>query len=130
MLKPYKPLVVLVEDDPAVLGALTFAFETDGYDVEPFSGPQGVLDRAPLGAGVCMIIDEKLPKLSGLDLLAQLRARGVTAPAFLITTNPSQHMRRRAAVAGVEIVEKPLLGDVLRDKVRDALNREAPSGEG
>lgn len=129
MLKPYKPLVVLVEDDPAVLGALTFAFETDGYDVEPFSDPQGVLERAPLGAGVCMIIDEKLPRLSGLDLLAQLRARGVTAPALLITTNPSQHVRRRAAAAGVAIIEKPLLGDVLRDKVRDVLNSDAPCGE-
>lgn len=121
MLKSCKPLVVLVEDDPAVLSALTFAFETDGYDVEPFSGPDGVLERAPFGAGVCLVIDEKLQDLSGLELLLRLRERGVTAPAFIITTNPPQHIRRRAAAAGVEIVEKPLLGDVLTHKVRDAL---------
>lgn len=124
MLMPNKlPLVVLVEDDPAVRHALSFAFETDGFEVAAFSGPVGVLDRAALGDDLCLVIDEKLPNLSGLDLLAQLRERGVSAPALLITSNPSYHVRQRAAAAGVEIVEKPLLGDVLLDKVRGALAR-------
>lgn len=124
------PLVVLVEDDPAVLNALSFAFETDGFEVAAFSGSAGVLECASGSDGACLVIDEKLPDLSGLDLLAQLRAYGVFAPAFIITTNPSHHMRRRAEAAGVEIVEKPLLGDVLLEKVRGALALAARRGGG
>jgi FixJ family two-component response regulator len=114
------PLVVLVEDDPAVLSALTFAFETDGYAVRACADAEDLLASPPDGTRFCLVIDEKLPGLSGLDLLARLRARGVDAPAILITTRPNDPTRRRAAAAGVEIVEKPLLGDALPRMVRAA----------
>jgi FixJ family two-component response regulator len=124
-----RPLVVLVEDDPAVLHALTFAFETEGYDVDAFARAEDVLEHLPLGAGLCLVIDERLPRLLGLDLLALLRERGVSAPAIIITSNPPDHTRRRAAAAGVEIVEKPLMGDLLAQKVRAALAQAAPRSE-
>jgi FixJ family two-component response regulator len=124
-----RPLVVLVEDDPAVLHALAFAFETEGYDVDAFARAEDVLERLPLGGGLCLVIDEKLPRLMGLDLLALLRERGVSAPAIIITSNPPDHTRRRAAAAGVEIVEKPLMGDVLAQKVRAALARAESRSE-
>jgi FixJ family two-component response regulator len=124
-----RPLVVLVEDDPAVLHALAFAFETEGYDVDAFARAEDVLERLPLGGGLCLVIDEKLPRLKGLDLLALLRERGVSAPAIIITSNPPDHTRRRAAAAGVEIVEKPLMGDALAQKVRAALARAESQSE-
>jgi CheY-like chemotaxis protein len=58
--------------------------------------------------------------MSGLDALARLRARNVTAPAILITSNPQRALRDAARSAGVPIVEKPLLGDALVGDIRRA----------
>jgi FixJ family two-component response regulator len=64
--------------------------------------------------------------MDGLDLLAELRQRNITAPAVLITSHPSRSTRERAARDGVPIVEKPLLGNMLSDSIRDATT--APPG--
>jgi two-component system, LuxR family, response regulator FixJ len=115
--------VVFVEDDAAVLNALRFAFQAEGYCANVFRAAEDVL-RASLPEGrVCFVLDEKLPGLGGLGLLEGLRTRGVAAPAILITTSPSRALRDRAAALNVEIVEKPLLGDALSRKVREALAR-------
>jgi two-component system, LuxR family, response regulator FixJ len=115
---------VLVDDDPALLHALSFAFETEGYDVRSFADAEALLadPKAPAGS-VCLVLDQRLPGMSGLALLAKLRAQNVAAPAILITTNPPSAVRREAEAAGVEIVEKPLLGADLADKVRAAVER-------
>ena len=61
--------------------------------------------------------------LAGLDLIALLRAREFNAPAILITSHPSASLRDRAAEARVPIVEKPLLGNALLDKIRDVTTK-------
>lgn len=70
----------------------------------------------------CLILDQKLPRMNGLDLLARLRAAGVTAPSILITTHPSLETRARADAAGVEIIEKPLLDNQLALKVLEIMH--------
>jgi FixJ family two-component response regulator len=116
--------LVLVDDDPAVLHALSFAFETQGYDVHPYADAEALLaSPANLPGPACFVVDQKLPGRSGLQLLQELRARAVTAPVILITSNPTVQVRAAAAAAGVEIVEKPLLGGTLEKKVREALSR-------
>lgn len=114
--------LVLVDDDPALLHALTFAFEIEGYDVRAFADAESLLadPSAPRGA-LCFVFDQRLPGLSGLALLAALRAQSFAAPAILITSNPPAAVRRQASAAGVEIVEKPLLDGLLASKVRDAV---------
>jgi len=111
------PSLAVVDDDPAVLQALTFAFETAGWHVAAFASAEAALSAPNAADWRCLILDQKLPGLSGLDLLERLRARAVVAPALLITTHPSAETRRRALAAGVEIVEKPLLDDALARKV-------------
>ncbi len=120
---PVRGYLVLIDDDPHVLNALSFAFEADGYEVSTFGSGEELLKSPPPGAGTCIVIDQRLPGLSGLDTLAQLRSRGVNTPAVLITTNPSFEIRRRARKALVDIVEKPLMGDALPQKVSAALAR-------
>lgn len=110
------PVLVVVDDDPAVRSALAFAFETDRFEVAAFEDAEALL-AAPLQNVCCFILDQRLPGLSGLQLLERLRAAGERAPAVLITTNPSSQLRRRARALGAEIVEKPLLGEVLRRHV-------------
>ena len=115
--------LIVIDDDPDVLNALKFAFEADGYEVSAFGSGEAVLKDPPRAPNTCLVIDQRLPGLSGLDTLARLRDLGVAAPAILVTTHPSLEVRRRARLAAVEIVEKPLLGNALPQKVAEALRR-------
>jgi FixJ family two-component response regulator len=80
-----------------------------------------LLKAAAPAANTCIVIDQRLAGLSGLETLARLRQRGVWAPAILVTTHPSADLLRRAARAGVDVVEKPLLTDALARRVSAAL---------
>lgn len=115
-------IMALVEDDEAVLRALKFAFEAEGYIVHAFASAEAMLAEAPDGC-VCFVLDLKLPGMSGLDLYDRLRANGQAAPAILITTHPPNAVLARAAAAGVQVVEKPLLGQALTEAVCAAAER-------
>ena len=121
---PQPTRILLVDGDPAVRAALAFSMEIEGFGVDAYDSPAALAGRAGFPAGGCLVLDHRQPGIDGLALLAQLRGRGVDLPAVLITTNPRRDLRRRAAAAGVAIVEKPLLGDALIDAVRQA--RPAP----
>lgn len=109
--------LALVDDDPAVRHALTFAFDIAGLRVAAFADAEAALAAPDSGDWHCLIIDQKLPGMSGLDLLGALRTRGFSAPSILITSNPGPELRRRAQAAGVDIVEKPLLDEELSRRV-------------
>lgn len=117
---PQKPVLVLVDDDAAVAHAVKFAFELDGFEVRTYPDGEGLL-AAPLPDRGCLVLDQHLPGLDGLDVLQRLRERGATLPAVLITTNPNRSLRNRARLAGAPIVEKPLLCDALLERVRAAV---------
>ena len=106
-------VVLVVDDDPAVLHSLKFALELEGYSVFVYRDAAEVLATATFPAKGCLVIDYRLPDMNGVDMLAKLRARGVTTPAVLITSAPGEALVRRAAEADVPIVEKPLLGNTL-----------------
>lgn len=114
--QPAQGPILIVDDDIALLAALRFALETEGFAVVAYPDAESALAAAPAKRG-CLVLDQRLPGMSGLDLLEQLRRRGEIAPAVLITTNPAPATRMRAKAAGVEIVEKPLLGNALTRKV-------------
>jgi FixJ family two-component response regulator len=113
--------VLVVDDDPAVRNSLQFSLEIDGYRVRLFHSDRDVLELGELPPSACLVIDYNLPGTNGLDLLAAMRARGYASPAILITSHPPAGVRRRAAAAGVPIVEKPLLGDALIDAIHAAV---------
>ena len=117
-------MIVLVEDDLSLLSALTFALEADGFVVNAHDRGQTAID-SDLGRADCLVVDLKLPDMDGLTLVAALRAKGVEAPAIVITTAPDERRRREAARAGVQIVEKPLLDGELRRHIDLALGGHA-----
>jgi FixJ family two-component response regulator len=118
---PAPRCVVIVDDDPAVCDALKFSMELEGYHVDTCASGEQLLLRDLPKQGVCLVIDQRLPGITGLSALAQLRRRGVDLPAILITTNPGTEVRMNATAAGAPIVEKPLIGDALLAAVREAL---------
>jgi len=112
--------VFVIDDDPAILASLKFSLEIEGYVVYTYSSPKALIADATRKTWGCLVIDYNLPESNGLQLLGELRRIGVGMPAILITTNPSPHLRMRAAAASVSIVEKPLIGNTLVDAIRTA----------
>jgi FixJ family two-component response regulator len=114
--------VFIIEDDEAVLQALRFAFEVEGFSVRPFRSGQALLDRFWCPVEGCLVVDHFMPDLTGLELLKLLRSRGCALPAILITTRVDPHLRRRAEQVGVQhILEKPLFDGALIECTRQAL---------
>jgi FixJ family two-component response regulator len=111
--QPSRPTIYIVDDDSAVRQALAFALDLDGFQVETFESGEALLLRDPLAAPGCLVLDERLPGISGLDTLRQLRARRVGLPAVFVTSHPKPAFRAAAAEAGAPIVEKPLEGETL-----------------
>ena len=103
----------LVDDDPAVLAALRFRFEADGYNVVAMTSGEDLIEDPPLDDRSCIVIDQRLPGLTGLETVTRLRAAGVETPAILITSNPSHAVQRGASKLAISIIEKPLIGDAL-----------------
>ena len=121
---PSRPRVTIVEDDVSLLNALAFALEADGYAVSAYTAGAALLAHPP--AADCLVVDLKLPDMNGLSLIEALRAIGPQPTAILITTNPDDRLRRAAAKASVEIVEKPLIGGELRRQIAAAVAEAAP----
>jgi two-component system, LuxR family, response regulator FixJ len=116
-------VVIVVDDDLAVRNSLKFSLEIEGLAVRSYATGAELLSAGDLALCSCLVVDQKMPGISGLDLIAQLRERLVAAPAILITSHPSLSVRQRAAKADVPIVEKPLLGNALLDKIRDVAGK-------
>ena len=113
----------IVDDEPAVRNSLKFSLEIEGLAVAVFAGANELLRERDLSRFRCLVVDQNMPGLNGLDLVAELRSRQVPVPIILITSNPSKALVARAETAGVPIVEKPLLGNTLMDKVREAVGQ-------
>jgi two-component system response regulator FixJ len=119
--KLLRPLIVIVEDDAALLRALRFSLLIEGYRVAVRESGEALLGRRLPRTNACLVLDHRLPGVSGLAALDLLRRREVTLPAILITSQPARALRRLAAALGATIVEKPLLADALSDAIEIAL---------
>jgi two-component system, LuxR family, response regulator FixJ len=116
-------MILIVEDDEGVREALRFSLATEGHAVRTFASAASILAARDLPESGCLVFDYRLPGMNGLDLLTELRRRGVRLPAVLITTLPSNGLRAQAAAAHVPIIEKPLTGDALSNWVRESLSK-------
>lgn len=125
-----KPIVIVVDDDPAVLKSLKFSLELEGFAVRTYADAVELLNEASLPASGCLVIDYHLPALNGLEVVRRLRSRQVGLPAVMITSYPSRTLREHAAAAGVPIVEKPLFNHALTDSIRAAMAQQVSSEAG
>ena len=117
------PLVAVVDDDLAVCNSLKFSLELEGFKVHTYTSGGELLRAKDLGSSDCFVIDEKMPGMTGLELIGILRDRHIFTPAILIISQPSVGLSARAGKANVPIVEKPFLGNALLDRIRDACGR-------
>jgi RNA polymerase sigma factor (sigma-70 family) len=119
------PVVFVVDDDPSVRASLKFLISTVGLQVESFDSADTFLHRKPPDAPSCLVLDVRLPGLSGLDLQRELAARNMRIPIVFVTGHGDIPMSVRAMKAGaVEFLTKPFHDQDLLDAIRIALERD------
>lgn len=116
--------VAIVDDDPAVCGSLKFSLELEGFAVRTYANAAELLSTGDFAACQCLVIDQRMPGMTGMELIAKLREQKVQTPAILLISHPNPAVSARAAKAGVPVVEKPLLGNLLVDRIREACRRD------
>jgi FixJ family two-component response regulator len=122
-LSMYGAIVAVVDDDPAVRHSLKFALEIEGFSVRIYPGGVELLNDLEAAGAECLVVDQNMPGMNGLELIVSLRNRNESVPAILMTSHPTTRLRESAGKAGVTIIEKPLLGNTLIDRIRDAISR-------
>jgi RNA polymerase sigma factor (sigma-70 family) len=119
------PVVFVVDDDPSVRSSLKFLLSTVGLHVESFDSADTFLQKSLPDAPSCLVLDVRLPGLSGLDFQRELAARKIHIPIVFLTGHGDIPMSVRAMKAGaVEFLTKPFRDQDLLDAVRIALERD------
>ena len=119
------PIVFVVDDDPSVRSSLKFLLSTVGLQVESFDSADAILRKTLPDAPSCLVLDVRLPGLSGLDFQRELAAKNISIPIIFLTGHGDIPMSVRAMKAGaVEFLTKPFRDQDLLDAVRIALERD------
>lgn len=119
---PTRPIVIVVDDDAAVLGSLQFLLETDGFAVRTFRSGTALLNASGAPAADCYVIDYKMPDINGIELAWRLRQSDADRPVILITGYPDGNISVKAAAAGIkDVILKPLLDENLAKCIRQAI---------
>src|SRR5260370_22171323 len=119
------PVVFVIDDDPSVRSSLKFLLSTVGLQVESFDSADSFLHKKPADTPSCLVLDVRLPGLSGLDFQRELSARSIRIPIVFLTGHGDIPMTVRAMKAGaVEFLTKPFRDQDLLDAVRIALERD------
>lgn len=113
--------IYLIDDDEAVRGAISLLLGTYGMTVETFADPMAFLSRLGQLRPGCLLIDLRMPAITGLQLQEKLTASGCDWPAIVITGHGDVHACRRAFKAGaVDFLTKPIDEQVLIDALQQA----------
>jgi RNA polymerase sigma factor (sigma-70 family) len=118
-------VVFVVDDDPSVRRAIKLLLESIGLEVELFGSAQEFLPSGPTKGPSCLILDVRLPGVSGLDFQRQLAEANINIPIIFISAHGDVPMTVRAMKAGaVEFLTKPFRDQDLLDAVQSALERD------
>ncbi|MBP6006149.1 MAG: response regulator transcription factor [Rhodoferax sp.] len=127
---PLSPLIHLIDDDEAVRTSLALLIGTVGLRVQTWADPQEFMrsfDRQSIGA---IVLDVRMPGISGLTVLDALVAQGVDYPVIMLTGHGTVELCRRALKSGAtEFLEKPVDDDVLLEALQNAVRQHVRSRE-
>ena len=119
------PIVFVVDDDRSVRDALRRLITSVGMTVEVFPTAQAFLSAPRGDAPGCLVLDVRLPGLSGLDLQRELSSAHATLPIIFLTGHGDIPMSVQAMKAGaIEFLTKPFRGQDLLDAIRHAIDRD------
>jgi two-component system, LuxR family, response regulator FixJ len=125
-----EPIVFVVDDDRAMRDSLRWLLESIGLSVRTYATAADFLgDHDPAQPG-CLVLDVRMPGMSGLDVQTELAKRGSELPTIVVTGHAEVAMAVRAVKAGaLDFIEKPFSDQLLLDRVRQALEIDRQSRE-
>ena len=120
------PIVFVVDDDASIRDAVKRLIASVGLRVETFGSTREFLSARRPEAPACLVLDVRLPDVSGLELQRELAEAGVRIPIIFITGHADIPMTVRAMKAGaVEFLTKPFRGQELLDAIQEAIARDS-----
>ena len=120
------PIVYVVDDDQAMRTSLTWLIESTGMQVRTFESADAFLAAHFPGMAGCLLLDVRMPGMSGLELQQQLAREGFTIPVIIITGHGDVGMAVKAMKVGaVDFIEKPFHDEDLLGAIRRALDVDA-----
>lgn len=118
--------VFVVDDDQAVCRSVGALISSAGVNVETFATAQEFLDAYAPNQPGCLVLDVRLPGMSGLELQKKLKAAGIKIPVIFITGYGDVRMAVQAVQRGaVDVLEKPFAAQALLDRIDEAMERDA-----
>lgn len=116
-------LVFVVEDDDEVRVSTRTLLEASGYVVREFASGEEVIAAGDASTAGCLVLDQDLSGISGLDLIRRLRAEGVQTPAIMVSGNGKQ-LVAAATRAGIDaVLRKPISAEALEQWLEHIFSR-------
>ena len=116
-------IISVIDDDESFRTALVGLLRSLGYEAQGFTSAVEFVDSGEEGSCDCIITDFCMPRMSGLDLIQLLTARGSTVPVIMVTGRPEPGLEAKAAAGGaVCLLMKPFEDDALIGYLERALN--------
>src|SRR6201990_3365671 len=117
-----EPIVVVIDDDPLTRGSLSSLFRSVGLAVKEFASAKELLENPLRPVPSCLVLDVRLPRLSGFDLQTELARLGVKIPIIFVTGHGDVPMSVKAMKAGaVDFLTKPFRDQEMLDAVGSAV---------
>jgi two-component system, LuxR family, response regulator FixJ len=124
--KDVRPTIYVVDDDDGMRRALDTLLSTVGYKTAVFSRPSDFLSQFTPEAHGCLVLDIRMPEMSGLEVQQQLNRRGSMLPVIFITGHGDVPMAVQAMKEGAfEFIQKPFRDQDLLDRINHALKQDA-----
>ena len=125
------PVVFIVDDDASVRLSIQDLLSSIGLRSQSFATPQEFLDSTRADCPSCLVLDVRLPGISGLDFQRELAEAGVSLPIIFITGHGDVPMSVQAMKSGaIEFLLKPFRNQELLDAIQQALGRDRELREG
>ena len=125
-----EPVVFVVDDSADVREGLKALFESVGLECKVFDSPREFLGNVPESGPSCLVLDVRLPEMSGLDVQTELASRSKNIPTIIITGYGDIPMSVRAMKAGaISFLTKPVREQDLLDAVYDAIEKGSQATE-
>jgi two-component system, LuxR family, response regulator FixJ len=124
-MKERSPIVFIVDDDEAVRGSLRLLLKSVGLVPSPFSSARDFLDAYDAEQPGCLVLDVRMPQMSGLELQEELNRRGAVLPVIFITGHGDVPMAVETMQAGAfDFLQKPFRDQDLIDRIQRALEKD------
>jgi len=121
-----EPTVFVVDDDPGVGDSIRLLLRSVGLPSKTFLSAVDFLEDFDSERAGCLVLDVRMPGMSGLDLQARLGEMGSTLPIIFVTAHGDVPMAVNAVKAGAaDFIQKPFRDQELLDKIQDALEMDA-----